>query len=243
MPLEIKDIDGKKGIVTGYFSSFDNVDSDGDVIRKGAFLKTIREQGPNSKHPRIKHLLNHDVSKPLGVLTELKEDDKGLYYESKIGSHQLGQDFIKMVESDLVKEHSIGFRILKKNQLQDYEGYMKNPSAGWYELMELKLYEGSSLTGWGSNERTPLTGIKGEIDPAFLENRIKSLEAFCRNSDASEETIESLLIEAKQLSQLLITTISRSTTQAEKSLEPEKDDKLDELKAIIQITKQKIQTR
>ena len=36
----ISDVDVKKGIVTGYFSSFDNMDSDGDVIRKGAFTKT-----------------------------------------------------------------------------------------------------------------------------------------------------------------------------------------------------------
>jgi len=48
----IKDVDGKQGIVSGYFNSFNNVDSDGDIIRPGAFTKTIAENGPASARPR-----------------------------------------------------------------------------------------------------------------------------------------------------------------------------------------------
>lgn len=203
----IKDIDGKKGIITGYFSAFNNVDSDGDIIRKGAFSKTIMENGPQSPNPRIKHLMNHNTSMPLGVLKSLYEDDKGLAYESQSGSHSLGQDFIKMVESGLITEHSIGFRTVKRNQLQDYEGYMKNPSAGWFELTELKLWEGSSLTAWGANGNTPITGMKNLSKEDQLQkmlDRSKALEKFCRNTTATDETIELLLIEQKQLTQLII---------------------------------------
>jgi uncharacterized protein len=219
--LEFKDVDQKQGIVTGYFSAFNNVDSDGDIIRKGAYARTIRENGPKSNKPRIKHLLNHSPSQPLGNLTDLKEDDYGLYYESRIGTHTLGVDFLKMVESDLIKEHSIGFKTLKRNQLQDYEGYMKNPSVGWFELTELKLYEGSSLTAWGSNEATPLTGVKS-LKADALKGRIERLEKFCRNTDASDETIELLLLEIKQLSQLVADLSISSTQAAEKAPEPPK---------------------
>ena len=45
-PIQIKDIDGKKGIVTGYFADFNSIDSDGDIIRPGAFSKSISEWGP-----------------------------------------------------------------------------------------------------------------------------------------------------------------------------------------------------
>ena len=100
----IKDIDGKKGIISGYFSHFDNVDGDGDIIRKGAFTKTIKENGPGSAMPRIKHLLNHEPGQPLGVLLDLKEDEIGLAYNSQIGQHSLGLDFVKMVESGLITE-------------------------------------------------------------------------------------------------------------------------------------------
>ena len=65
---EIMDMDPMQGIVTGYFSKFNNVDSDGDIMKPGAFTKTISEQGPASAQPRIKHLLNHDPSQPLGKL-------------------------------------------------------------------------------------------------------------------------------------------------------------------------------
>ena len=40
----IKDIDSSKGIITGYFSAFNSKDSDGDIIFKGAYSKTIQER-------------------------------------------------------------------------------------------------------------------------------------------------------------------------------------------------------
>lgn len=202
-----KDVDGRKGIVTGYFAHFDNVDSDGDIIRKGAFKKTIKENGPSSERPRIKHLLNHDTRQPLGKLLELKEDSTGLYYESQLGSHTLGGDFIKMVESGLITEHSIGFQTLKRNQLQEYEGYMKNPDAGWFEMTEVRLWEGSSLTAWGANQLTPLTGLKSLPKKTSVEELIRKSEAidkFCRDSSATDETIEMLLLHNKQITQLII---------------------------------------
>lgn len=217
----IKDVSAKEGIVSGYFSAFDNVDADGDIIRMGAFSKTIQEQGPDSAHPRIKHLMNHDINLPLGKLMILKEDATGLYYESKVGTHTLGQDYIKMVESGLITEHSIGFRTVKRNQLQDYEGYQKNPSGGWFEITEVKLYEGSSLTAWGANSMTPIVALKGMTIEQQLEKmlqRSKSLEKFCRNSTATDETIELLLIEQKQLTQLIVDMQKEATKSHEGTL-------------------------
>ena len=52
----IKDVDVQTGIVTGYFSVFGNLDSDGDIVLPGAFKKTIKENGPDSSKPRILHL-------------------------------------------------------------------------------------------------------------------------------------------------------------------------------------------
>jgi len=215
---EVVNADPKKGIIQGYFSHFDNVDSDGDIIRKGAFTKTIREQGPNSAQPRIKHLINHDSSQPLGKLTSLKEDAMGLKYESQIGTHTLGQDFIKMVESGLITEHSIGFKTVKQNQLQSYEDYMNTPSKGWYEITEVKLYEGSSLTSWGANPLTPVTSLKNEIDADYIYARQQAIEKFCRNTDATDETIEALLLHSKQLAQMILDI--KGTTQPVKATEP-----------------------
>lgn len=199
----IMDADPKLGIVTGYFSRFNNVDADGDIIRPGAFTKTIKEQGPESSLPRIKHLLNHDPSQPLGKLTKLYEDGTGLAYESQVGSHELGEDFIKMIESGLITEHSIGFKIVKRNQIQSYENYLKNPSLGQFEITEVKLFEGSSLTAWGANPLTPITSLKSETEIEKIVKQQDLIEKFCRNSNATDETIQMLLLHSKQMAQLI----------------------------------------
>ena len=210
--IQIKDVDGRKGLVTGYFADFDTLDADGDVILKGAFTKTIAATGPGSKQPRIKHLLNHDPSKPLGVLTTLKEDNKGLYYESKLGTHSLGVDFIKMVESNLISEHSIGYQTKKFNQVTSYDEYREGDIKR--ELTELKLWEGSSLSAWGANSNTPLTGLKSQIEINKLLNKAEAIEKFCRDSKATDETIETLLIYNKQLLQTITELTSKQTDNA-----------------------------
>lgn len=176
----ISDVDVKKGIVTGYFSSFDNMDSDGDVIRKGAFSKTI-----NENFNRVRHLLDHDATKSVGKIMELKEDQRGLYYESKAGRHTLGRDFLLMVEDGLITEHSIGFVTIKQKAMGQYN-----------EISEVKLYEGSSLQGWGANEMTPVTGMKSFEDTNQLMDNI--LNAI-KNGKYTDEAFAKLELQLLQL--------------------------------------------
>lgn len=215
--VAIKDVDGKKGIITGYFSVFNNEDSDGDTILKGAFTKTISERGPQSTQPRIKHLRNHNIYEPIGTLTELKEDTKGLYYESMPGTHTIGVDTVKMIESGLITEHSFGFEVVRKQVV--------DPNADWRDrkqiLQELKMWEGSSLTAWGANERTGGAALKSMGKDAYtkmLSDRQKALEKFCRSTDATDETIELLLLESKQLTQLIL---DMNATEPPKSTQPD----------------------
>ena len=219
LSAEIMDMNPKQGIVTGYFSKFNNVDADGDIIRPGAFTKTIRENGPESALPRIKHLLNHDPSLPLGVIKTLNEDSYGLAYESQVGSHEGGEDFIKMVESGLITEHSIGFKIIKRNQIQSYENYLKNPQLGQFEITEIKLYEGSSLTAWGANPLTPITSLKSLNDVDLLVAKHEAIEKFCRNTTATDDTVQMLLLHSKQLAQLILDM--KSTTEPVNTIQPE----------------------
>lgn len=183
----IKDVDAKKGIVQGYFSNFNSKDSDGDIIMPGAFTKTLLENGPASTKPRIKHLLNHRTDQPLGRLETLQEDGFGLLYESKIGSHTLGKDFILMVEDGLITEHSIGFRIIKENKQGD-DNF----------ISELQLWEGSSLTAWGANENTPLVGMKS-MNFETLADRMNRIVKGLRNGSYSDEAFEMLEIELLQI--------------------------------------------
>lgn len=206
----VKDVDSKQGIVSGYFSAFGMVDSDGDIMMPGAFKRSIQDWGPEAKG-RVKHLLNHDPSQPLGKILELKEDSYGLFYRSQVGSHRLGQDFIKMVESDLIGEHSIGFRILREQKAAEAN-----------EIHEVMLFEGSSLTAWGANEYTPILGIKSSEQVGKMQEQIKSFEKFIRNSDVTDETIELCLIKVRQLAQTI--EKASSTKAVEETPEQQKNN-------------------
>ena len=211
--MEVKDVDVKEGIVSGYFSAFGMVDSDGDIMMPGAFKRSIADWGPKGKG-RIKHLLNHDPSKPLGKPIELDEDGYGLKYVSKIGTHSLGRDFLKMVESGLIAEHSIGFKTLREQKSGDAN-----------QIHEVMLFEGSSLTAWGANENTPLIGMKNMGTIEDIQSQIKSFEKFIRDSDVTDETIDLCLIKVKQLAQALELM---SSTEAVIATPPQqKEEKVD----------------
>jgi HK97 family phage prohead protease len=209
--LEVKDVDTKNGEVIGYFSAFGNVDSDGDIMMPGAFKRSIQDWGPEGKN-RIKHLMNHDPSQPLGKILELKEDDYGLYYRSKVGSHQLGKDFVKMVESGLITEHSIGFRTLREQKADNGN-----------QIHEVMLFEGSSLTAWGANEATPLLGMKNYNNLEKIQDQIKSFEKFIRNSDVTDETIDLCLLKVKQLAQA-VEQMSSTKAVDETPLQPKEEE-------------------
>jgi len=211
--MEVKDVDVKEGIVSGYFSAFGMVDSDGDIMMPGAFKRSIADWGPNAKG-RIKHLLNHDPSKPLGKPIELEEDGYGLRYVSKIGTHSLGRDFLKMVESGLIAEHSIGFKTLREQKSGDAN-----------QIHEVMLFEGSSLTAWGANENTPLIGMKNMTTIEDIQSQIKAFEKFIRDSDVTDETIDLCLIKVKQLAQAL--EMMSSTEAAIAAPPQQKEEKVD----------------
>jgi hypothetical protein len=148
-----------------------------------------------------------------------------------VGTHEGGEDFIKMVESGLITEHSIGFKIIKRNQVQSYENYLRNPSLGQFEITEVKLYEGSSLTAWGANALTPITSLKGDknLDVDMIIAKTAAIDKFCRNTTATDDTIQMLLLHSKQLAQLIL-DIKSNTTEPVTTIQPV-DDTLDIIRA------------
>ena len=155
----IKDIDVQSRIVTGYLSSFGNIDSDNDIIEKGAFTKSI-----NERFNDIFYLQQHNWERPLGKFTKLVEDEKGLYFEGEVINTSYGIDQLKLYEAGIVKEHSIGFVTVKSDK----------SNTGTRLIKEVKLYEGSAVT-LGANSSTPFLGFKSSIKEAKdLYKNIKS---------------------------------------------------------------------
>lgn len=190
-PVAIKDIDKKQGIVIGYFSHFNSKDSDGDIILKGAYTKSIQERGPKSSNPRIKHLLDHSRTNAIAVIKDLQEDEIGLRYESKAGQHTNGRDWLLMCEDGIITEHSVGFETIKAENKADGN-----------HMSELLLWEGSSLQAWGSNQNTPVVGLKA-LKTAELGDRIANIEKGIRNGKYSDEAFIGLEKELKAIKHLL----------------------------------------
>ena len=205
LQLEFKDIDEKTMSVAGYFSAFDKVDSYNEVAVKGSFAKSISEN-----FNRIKYLQNHDITKNLGPLEDLREDDYGLFYRAQVLPTTFGKDFMVMAAGGVIKEHSIGYKEIQSK----VEGKIKY-------ITEHMLMEGSALTGWGVMQHTPMVPVFKSLTEA--QDRIKTLETFVRNTTATDETIQLLMLEIKQLHQLLIDT----TPAAVEAPEPEKVKGLD----------------
>jgi HK97 family phage prohead protease len=195
----IKDIDTKTGTVTGYFSVFGNVDSDGDMIMPGAFKRTLQ-----NNYNRQKHLNQHN---PLQVLAGtkkgnliVKEDSKGLYFESRIGDYSYAKDTILAYERGDIDEHSIGFNTVKQQKASSYN-----------ELLEIKLWEGSTVT-WGANPNA-LSDAKSMTKAQQANVQIQEfLKAFKAGEIDPEEVCDTLELTFKQLQQHILDLSTQPAT-------------------------------
>lgn len=104
---------------TGYGAVFGNVDSYGDVIAKGAFKETLREARKSKLFPSM--LLQHggwgmdsESLMPVGVWTELEEDDVGLKITGKLAETARGKEahtLLTMTPRPALNGLSIGYRV------------------------------------------------------------------------------------------------------------------------------------
>lgn len=181
----VEEANTEKGIVSGYFSTFDQEDSDGDIVSPGAFAKSIKESGPMGTG-RIKHMLDH--YKLIGKLLTLKEDKKGLFYESQITGAERGKDFIIMCKEGLITEHSFYGYAIK------WERNTAHPDYGVI-YKEIALKEGSTMELWGANPNAKLVAVKSESDALAFLRKALTIGSL---SDETLEDFENLYNEIKK---------------------------------------------
>jgi HK97 family phage prohead protease len=178
---EIKDIDEAKGIIVAYANVYENTDSDGDIMSKGAFNKTVKE---NSK--RIRVLKDHMSTITLGVPLEIDANDPyGLKTVTKFNmnkqvSKDMYTDILLYKENGLNAELSIGFETIKRDE--------KNKD----RINEVRLWEYSFLSSWAANEKALVTDIKGMKQSDVLDLLVKMYNL--PYSDLRLKEIENILI-------------------------------------------------
>ena len=134
-PIEIKAVN-EDGLFSGYASVFEEIDSYRDIVKRGAFEKTLAES--ESKGRAVPILWQHDAAKPIGVYTELKEDEHGLYVEGQLNMDvQQAREALSLLRQKALSGISIGYNSVR---------YDTDVKSGVRRLYELKLYEASLVT-------------------------------------------------------------------------------------------------
>jgi HK97 family phage prohead protease len=204
--FQLKDLDIPNRQVAVYLAHFDNIDSDNDIIRKGAFSKSILERGPESTSNRkIQFLRHHDWEWQIGKFVELSEDNTGLYAVGQLGRSTQGEDALRDYEDGIIKEHSIGFQYLsdKMRFIED----LTMESGGYWDILEVKLFEGSAVT-FGANPETYVVSVpKGEEKTDYIEKITKELDVCIKalaNGKGTDERLQNLEMKVKYLNSQLI---------------------------------------
>jgi HK97 family phage prohead protease len=230
--MKMDDIDESKRVVKGYLSSFDTLDSDTDIIRKGAFTKSLKERGVESANNRkIAHLRNHDWEHQIGKFLELGEDAKGLYFVSQLGRSTKGTDALLDYQDGILREHSIGFNYVK-GKIEELED---DTVGKYFNITEVKLWEGSGVT-FGANEFTPtLEAEKSLIDSDYLlnlNNDMNTLIKALKNGKGTDDRLENIEFKLKQIQQKYNSLIELKSFDKDTLIEKSKPSNEDVQKAL-----------
>lgn len=170
---------GNVGILEGYASTFNNGDECGDIVRKGAFKKSLSERAP-------KICWQHEWHNPIGVIKQAYEDNKGLFVTIELNLDvQQGREAYALYKQGAMDSFSIGA------MLQKYE-IVENVKTGEvsFDVKELKLLEISCVT-FPANEQALVTAVKETMDKLGEDVLSRDMETLAK-SGSLEELIDAL---------------------------------------------------
>jgi uncharacterized protein len=122
------------GSFFGYASLFNETDLNRDLVRPGAFQKSIGKRGAAG----IRMLFQHDPAAPIGVWTEVREDSRGLFVRGRLMTDVAkGREVLALMRAGAIDGLSIGFRTVRGRT---------DAKSGVRHLLEIDLWEVSVVT-------------------------------------------------------------------------------------------------
>lgn len=170
VPLTIKSV-SDAGEFEGYGSVFGVEDSYGDVVVAGAFAKSLKSWGDKGRLPAL--LWQHQMSEPIGIYTEMKEDESGLFVKGRllIDADPLAKRAHAHMKAGSLGGLSIGY------MLNDWE-YDK--AKGVWLLKEIDLWEVSLVT-FPANDEARISEVKSTLEkgetpaPSKIERALRDV--------------------------------------------------------------------
>lgn len=174
IPFHLKAI-GDDGFFSGYGSVFEVVDSAREVVKAGAFLKTLDEWKAAGRLPPI--LWNHNQDEPIGVYTAMHEDEHGLQVEGRllVDDVRRARETHALMKANAVSGLSIGYSV---KRAEDAE------RGGVRRLLELKLFE-CSVVPFPANDAARIDAVKAALDLGELPT-LPQFERFLRDAGFSK---------------------------------------------------------
>ncbi|MDH3026410.1 HK97 family phage prohead protease [Gordonia alkanivorans] len=141
-----------EGTFEGFASCFDNVDSVGDVVRRGAFAKALKS---GRVTPLIWEHRSEDPRAYVGEVVEARETDEGLAIKGRFDlDTEHGAAAYRQVKGRRVEGLSIGYIVRRSQKSAD----------GHTELLDLDLLE-VSVVARGANDRALVGAVKSVGTP------------------------------------------------------------------------------
>lgn len=123
-----------EGLFAGHAAVFGMADLAGDVIAPGAFRASLARRGAGG----VRMLFQHDPAEPIGVWTDLLEDDRGLYARGRLlPDVGRAREVTALIRAGALDGLSIGFRAIRTS---------RDPRAGIRRITEIDLWEISIVT-------------------------------------------------------------------------------------------------
>jgi HK97 family phage prohead protease len=123
-----------------------------ETIKRGAFRKTIRERTPVMQFDHGRHALIGSI--PIGKISELREDEKGLFVSARLVDNWLIAPLRDAIGNESIDGMSFRFEVIR-DEWHDNAGKLIKPT----ELADLL---------WNSGERGPITRTLLEVRCAEL---------------------------------------------------------------------------
>ena len=121
----------------GYAAVFDRADRGGDVVRGGAFARSLK-RGTGA----VPLLWQHEAGRPIGRIEYLREDRRGLRVIGRLSAGAAGREAAALLKEGAVSGLSFGYRVRAARGPSTGSGQAN----GLRELTELELVEVSLVT-------------------------------------------------------------------------------------------------
>lgn len=160
---------------SGYASVFDGLDSYGDTIKAGAYKNTLVDR----ERP-VQLRWNH-FGPVIGKLTEMYEDEKGLFVSGELTKgHSVAEDTAALLRHGAISGLSIGYSV-KDSEQQGVARVLKD-----IELFEISIVETPA------DNNAHIQTVKSATD-------LKDVEAILRQKGFSQKEATAIVAKVKKI--------------------------------------------